>query len=329
MLTELFSDLKIFDIDPAKLRSKNFYEDFIIKERESFWEERKVLNKPRDQARCFLCGCSNGHGLFLEYQGYCLLRCPQCDVVFANIDVGDNYHRLVYDNTDYADSFYREVVETWDYRMHTFGKERLAYLQEKCGLKPAEHSLLDVGCGVGYFLKYLQDAGVKCKGLEVTPSHLEFCRQQGLKVASHELAEESDTYDVITMFDVLEHLSNPVEVFKQAAAVLNTGGCVLAYTPNILSFAFHFQGGKQNLLLPYEHLCFYTPQSLNYLAAQSGFDVASVEYYGLDLVDYLAMKQYEDGIPYNEKLKEIIPYLQALIDKHQLANHLRVVFRKA
>lgn len=328
MLDKLFSGLRVFDIDPAKLRSKNFYEDFIVRERATFWQERKVLNKAASEAHCFLCGARQGHSLFLEHDGYCLLRCAECDVIFANIRVDEDYHRLVYANEDYAESFYREVVDTWDYRMQTFGKERLAYLGEKCTFDPSEHSLLDVGCGVGYFLKYLQDADVRCKGLEVTASHVEFCRSQGLNVASHNLAEEHGQYNVVTMFDVLEHLAQPVQVFKEAAACLEEGGYLLAYTPNILSFAFYFQGAKQNLLLPYEHLCFYTPQSLQYLAAKSGFEITSVEYCGLDLVDYLAMKQYEDGIAYNEKLRDVIPYLQALIDKQQLANHMRVVFKK-
>lgn len=327
-MNHIFSELKVFDIDPSKLRSKNFYEDFVVKERNEFWEQRKVLNKSTENATCFLCGSVRGHEEFLVYEGYQLMQCPTCDAIFANITVDENYTSIVYNNQTYSESIEREVVDTFEYRKNTFGKERLAYIVEKCGFEVSRHSLLDVGCGAGYMLKYLNERNIRCEGLEVTDYLVRFCRELGLNVSDNKLSEVKGLFNVVTMFDVLEHLAEPITVFNEANEKLENGGCVLAYTPNILSFAFHFQGGKQNLLLPYEHLCFYTEKSLHYLARETGFEVASVDYFGLDIVDYFSMKQFEDGVPYNSNLKEIIPYLQALVDKQNISNHMRVVFKK-
>ena len=150
-----------------------------------------------------------------------------------------------------------------------------------------------------------------------------------LKVDKDTLENEPDSqFNIITMFDLLEHLSKPRDFFSQASKKLKDSGFVLMYTPNIHSFSFYFQKGHHNILLPYEHLCFYNQDSLEFLASRTGYSVASIEYYGLDIVDYLCMKGYEDGVEYNQNLKEIIPYIQALIDMENISNHMRVVFKK-
>ncbi len=73
---------------------------------------------------------------------------------------------------------------------------------------------------------------------------------------------------------------------------------------------------------------FYNQRSLSHLAEETGFTVESIDYYGLDIVDYFSMKGYKDDINYNEKLSDIIPYMQALIDSEKMSNHIRIVFKK-
>ena len=75
-------------------------------------------------------------------------------------------------------------------------------------------------------------------------------------------------------------------------------------------------------------LCFFDPKSLNFLAEKNGFQVESVDYYGLDIMDFLFMKTYDDGFDYLTGLKEFIPVMQAVLDKQKLSNHQRVVFKK-
>jgi 2-polyprenyl-3-methyl-5-hydroxy-6-metoxy-1,4-benzoquinol methylase len=328
-MSKIFDGIKVFDIDPSSLRSENFYKDFIVNERARFWETRSVLNKKLEDAVCFVCGNKENNILFLEHDGYLLCECSHCSAVFANIDISDEYEKIVYDNDFYNDSIKREVLDTYEYRKNKFGKERLEYIAEKCKFDIQSHSLLDLGCGPGYFLKYLDEQGVECKGLELTDFLVDVCCEQNLNVTKTMLEDEKDSsYNIITMFDVLEHLSKPIDFFETLNKKIKSNGYVLAYTPNIHSFAFNFQKGKQNLLLPYEHLCFHNKESLSFVANKTGFEIVSIECFGLDIVDYFSMKEYEDGIDYNDKLKEIIPYMQALIDKTNISNHMRIIMRK-
>ncbi len=327
-MKNIFENYKIFDIDPSKLRSKNFYRDFVVGERTRFWEERKIFNKSDDDSCCFLCGNRESNRSFLQYREYRLLECDQCHLVFANIRIDEQYEKMIYDTRCYEDVTKREVIDSYEYRKNTFGKERFEYIENIMTLTK-KSKLLDVGCGPGYFLKYAHDQGVIVKGLEITPFLVSLCKKQGLNVEKASLEDEPDgEYDVITLFDVLEHLSEPVSFVRQVNLKLLDNGIMVMYMPNIHSFAFYFQGNRQNLLQPYEHLCFYNKSSLDWLARQCSFEVVSVEFFGLDVIDYFTMKEYEDGVEYNKNLQEIIPYLQALVDVSNISNHMRVVFKK-
>lgn len=327
-MKEIFKKYKLFDIDVSKLRSPNFYKNFIVNERKIFWKERSILNKKTTDSECLLCGNKISNSSFLNHEGYELTKCKNCELVFANILLDDTYTKSIYDTNEYEESTKIEILDTYDYRKNKFGKERFEYLEEKCNFTKND-TLLDLGCGPGYFLKYLDELKIKSKGLEVTDYLVNICKENNLNVENKYLEYESKLeYNVITMFDVLEHLRNPIELFNQANDKIKKDGFVLAYTPNIHSFSFAFQEGSQNLLLPYEHLGFYNKKSLDYLAEKTGFKVVSIDYYGLDMVDYLSMKEYEDNIDYNSKLQEIIPYMQALIDDAKISNHMRIVFQK-
>ena len=141
-------------------------------------------------------------------------------------------------------------------------------------------------------------------------------------------AEPPNTYTVATLFDVLEHLQDPTTFFTDLNRTLKVGGFVLAYTPNIHSLAYTLQGERQNTLYPFQHVAFFDETSLAYLAQHSGFEVASIDYYGLDIMDYFCMKQYDDKLDYLAKLREFIPLMQAIVDAQGISNHMRIIFKK-
>ena len=81
-------------------------------------------------------------------------------------------------------------------RKTQIGSERYEYLLGRLDLDPAKARVLDVGCGSGAMLAALQERGVSCRGLEVNPGAVEFCRRMGLDVRRGELEHEEDrSYD--------------------------------------------------------------------------------------------------------------------------------------
>ncbi|MDV7340803.1 class I SAM-dependent methyltransferase [Terasakiella sp. A23] len=323
-------NLRFFDVKAHALRGKKFFEGIVNYRKKLLPLHEYRIQKP-DQFSCVLCGHDKGK-LLLEWEaGYQLYHCEKCSAVSPNISPEQEKDHIdnVYATNLYMDKLEREIHAQYDYRKNTFGKERLKYCIKRLNLDPSEIKLLDVGCGAGYFLSYLTDHGVDCRGLEVTKGLAQYCQKRGLNVDATDLGDEADgTYDVIVMFDVLEHVYNPVELLKTANRKLKDNGYLILYTPNIHSLSFELMGAAENVLLPFEHVCFYDEKSFNLLAEKSEFNVHSLETYGFDIMDYLLMKEHEDNFAYTEKLHDMMRWVQAILDQQGLSNHFRLTLQK-
>lgn len=326
-MKDILIGYKIFAIDPKKSRSKDFYKNMLEYRTHVMKKFARTVKKPGEFV-CLLCGGRKATQT-LTLGKYALYECTRCSLVSPNVRFTTTVGHELYDDPANVKDTVREIVKTYEYRKNTYAPERLAYLLEKTGLIKRSLRLLDVGCGPGYFLKYLKEQKVAAKGLDFAEFLVAICRREGLDVAATELKDEKpESYNVLTLFDVLEHLTDPVTFFTHANRALTKGGFVLAYTPNIHSLAYRLQGARQNTLYPFQHVAFYDSVSLNYLANRTGFEVMSVDCYGLDIMDYFCMKQYDDRYDYLGKLQEFVPLMQAVVDKQGISNHIRIVLRK-
>ncbi|KKQ57702.1 MAG: Methyltransferase type 12 [Parcubacteria group bacterium GW2011_GWA2_38_13] len=326
-MRNILKEYKIFDIDPKRLRSKKFYKN-MLELHEKLMVKFKSAIKPNEQFVCLLCQ-SDQKKLFLEYRGYSLFECSRCGLVSPNIDFQKVKDQDIYEDEAYYLDTRREILDTYEYRKNTYAPERLKYILEKTKLDVNQINLLDVGCGPGYFIEHLKSMGIKYKGLELTDYLVTICNERSLSVAKTELKDEPDgAYNVITMYDVLEHVSNPLTLFRDLHKKLADTGFVVAYSPHIHSIAFYLLKEKQNTLYPFQHIAFYDAKSLQYVAEKTGFKVHSINFFGLDVIDYFCYRMYADNCDYLEKFKEFMPVMQAIIDKMNLSNHIRVIFKK-
>jgi len=319
---------KIFNIDSKQSRPKDFWKNVLVY-KDHMMNKFASSIKTRNKFVCPLCGSQKGDN-FLSYNKYQLIDCSKCGLVSPNVDFTKLGNHGVYDDEVYKRDVRINVLNTYDYRKKTLAPERLNYILEKTKISKNRIKLLDVGCGPGYLLSYLKDNGVKYKGLELSDFLVKICKNRGLNVESADLKNEKDgSYNIITLYDVLEHLTDPITLFKTINKKLIKNGFVIAHTPNIHSLSFLLMGKDQNNLYPFQHICFFDQRSLDYLAKKTGFKVHSVDYYGLDVMDYFCMKNYEDRFDYSSRLKDFIPLMQAIIDKQNISNHMRIVFQKS
>ena len=97
--------------------------------------------------------------------------------------------------------------------------------------------ILDVGCGQGDFLDLAGRAGFETQGLELNRAAAEVAGSKGHKVHTkllHEIDRDQTAggFDLITLFQVLEHVPAPVSVLQQASALLNAGGYISVAVPS-------------------------------------------------------------------------------------------------
>jgi SAM-dependent methyltransferase len=146
----------------------------------------------------------------------------------------------------------------------------------------SEGSVLDVGCGLGFFLRALDPKHWDRYGVEPMPvPYRQAARSLGSeRVHNGDLLAArlpSNKFDAITFWDSLEHLPNPRAVLQEAARLLRPGGIVVIGLPNFGSYqARHFGEDWFGLSLPH-HLCHYTRETLTRLLETCGFRVRVME----------------------------------------------------
>jgi SAM-dependent methyltransferase len=117
--------------------------------------------------------------------------------------------------------------------------------------------LLDVGCGNGDFMLWMQQLGWQVEGIELDPLAAKIAIERGLRVRVAKI-EEADfgqgSFDAITLLHVAEHLPNPARVFEKLAPFLKPGGVLVSVSPNPRSIVRRLFGNKWYALDPPRHL---------------------------------------------------------------------------
>lgn len=137
--------------------------------------------------------------------------------------------------------------------------------------------LLDVGCNIGLFLKVAREEGFEVTGVELNQGCAEYGKNHfGLNIHSEYLEIvnfPAENFDVVTLFDVLEHVPDLHGFLREVGRVLKPGGLIVVQSPNLDSLMAEITGSQWNWLTPPDHLFHFTPDSLKKLLYVSGFVV--------------------------------------------------------
>jgi 2-polyprenyl-3-methyl-5-hydroxy-6-metoxy-1,4-benzoquinol methylase len=146
--------------------------------------------------------------------------------------------------------------------------------------------MIDVGCGIGYFLEEAKKRGWEVYGTEYTDEAVEICRQKGIimhKGALNSVSYEPNYFDVITSFEVIEHINNPREELEHFYNILRPNGLVYVTTPNFNSLLrYYLKSSYDNICYP-EHLSYYTPKTIKRLFTSKGFKPLKIETTGISI----------------------------------------------
>ena len=154
-------------------------------------------------------------------------------------------------------------------------------------------SVLDIGCGDGAFLSVFEDKHIL--GVEPSARARELCVKKGLEVASS-ISNINETFDVITLWHVLEHLPNLEKDLKVLMSLLSDEGRLFIAVPNCKSWDAEYYGGFWAGYDVPRHVWHFDKESLESTLVSTGFEIAAYEPQILDLfyVAYLSEK-YKGG----------------------------------
>ncbi|MHB8910146.1 MAG: class I SAM-dependent methyltransferase [Syntrophales bacterium] len=158
-------------------------------------------------------------------------------------------------------------------------RKRYAYIVRIKQFKK-EGALLDVGCNIGTFMKVARDEGFAVTGVEMNAGCAAYGREWfSLDIRSSSLddaAFPAGTFDVVTMFDVLEHVQDPCALVSEVSRALKPDGLLVVQSPNLTSFMAWLLKENWNWLTPQDHLYHFTPGALSRLLKDGGFTVVEM-----------------------------------------------------
>jgi SAM-dependent methyltransferase len=194
---------------------------------------------------------------------------------------------------------------------------------------PSPVSLLDVGCSSGSVLRIAREMGFDVHGVEPAPKAAATAKNLGFNVFCgllHEAAFPDERFDMVTLFEVIEHLQHPLDLAREIHRILRPGGVWLIGTGNAASWTARAEKGKWEYFdidRHGGHISFFTPDSMRLLARLSGFEVAHLSTRRVRLVE----KHHAGPLAYQASkiLRELLEIPARLLDK---GHDLQFVLRK-
>lgn len=239
----------------------------------------------RFEIPCLLCGGSR-RVVMHEKSPFQIVRCADCSFVYTLPRLSPEALRQMYQSdywrSDAAKDFgYTDYVADEPLYVRTF--ELRADLVAKHRPPPAR--LLDVGCAAGFALTALRARGYDVHGVELSAEMAALARRRlgtpadpdaGRAIVHEGVLEEGlfgGRFDVITMFDVVEHIEDPIAFLATARRLLAPGGIVVFETQNVASTFARLMGVRWQHYKFQEHLYHFDPKTIRVLLAKAGFEL--------------------------------------------------------
>lgn len=186
---------------------------------------------------------------------------------YAIMDRVEDKHWWFVGRRAILETFMRQIVDRYELALRA-AQDRPA----KAGVQDAIR-ILDVGCGTGANIEMLSQFGT-AEGVDVSDDALEFCRRKGLVVRkglAEQLPFESETFDITTALDVVEHLDDDIAGLKEMFRVTKHGGYSLVFVP-----AFMWLWGVQDDVS--NHRIRYTRKQIVERIRMAGFTIERATY---------------------------------------------------
>lgn len=208
-----------------------------------------------------------------------IYQCDDCNVI---------WHEPIIENSSYYESEeYRKSLEGTSeendfYKLHD--KESLDKFQYT-GTTIFRHRIVcDIGCGCGAFLDYIKGVADKVIGIEPSSKYREIMNRKGFYTyayAQEAIKDFHNKIDVITSFDVIEHVQSPKEFLSDVYSLLSNNGQAIIGTPTDAPVMRELLGEiyEKNLLFSTQHPWILSEYNMNLMAERIGFKNIKFKYF--------------------------------------------------
>jgi SAM-dependent methyltransferase len=228
-------------------------------------------------SHCLVCEAQDAAPL---YPG--ILRCRACGYVFADMRLTDEELFKLYNEDFFTGAEFSDYAADAKFFRKNFA---LRLRELKKFLDPARHQkLLEIGCAYGFFLDMARGEFAQVQGIDITDAGVRYAREE-LKldvVQADFLAHDygAEKFDVVCMWDTIEHLREPHRYVEKIAAHTAPGALLALTTGDIESANARLRKDRWRLIHPPTHLHYFSSKSIARLLDAHGFDLVYNRYCG-------------------------------------------------
>lgn len=200
-----------------------------------------------------------------------IYTCSTCGCLMADID----FVHEQYESQDYYTMIHKtraEIEYEWGFRWR--------YVLSCIAEQNHFSTLLDVGAGNGYFVDLaIKEYGLKSTGLEISAEEIEFAKSViGVDLINENINDHKPKYDVVTCFNVLEHVPDPQALLACLVDRIQPGGILVISTPNPACIHARVKG-KENwdMVAPPHHINLFTRSALDEMVGIHNLEVVQYE----------------------------------------------------
>ena len=296
----------------------------------------------RTAVACVGCGGSDGSFQFAK-EGFAYVRCPACGTLFLSprpsIAAFEAFYRESESSRYWAEVFFPAVAEIRRERMFRPRVDRLAGLCRERGIRVER--LIDVGAGYGIFLDEWRARFPQTDLLAVEPSAplARECRSKSLTVVEdmvESVIGHERSADLVTCFEVLEHVYSPLDFVRVLKGLVRAGGYVCVSTLCIDGFDLQMLWEKSTQISPPHHINFLSVRGFETLFARAGLEDISVTTPGQLDVDIVRNATERDPglLTGNRFLHTVLARestarrFQEFLSENQLSSHAWIMGRR-
>lgn len=341
----------------SDIRSPDIVKEHLKREREwmaQFEDETGLVkNDFTVMGPCPCCG-KNNFKYLLKKWSFKLVTCLVCSTIFANPKFTPEMLDLYYNSKESREK-YHELLTSGSSntnRLHKIFLPRRNFIEKKIlekGKKIQDIKLLDIGCASGQFLSVFDKKNSPSLfGIEANSNLAQEAEKlvQNAKIINSTIETavlEPEFFDVVTVWETLEHLFDPFLFLKQIVKILKKDGLCFMSFPNIEGFDIQILWDKGEAFSPPSHLNYFRKSTVHKLFERAGLKLDFIVTPGILDVDIIRNRidrhpdikkrlgEYWTNILKNDtEENEILrEKLQSLITENGLSSNMMVVCYKS
>jgi SAM-dependent methyltransferase/ribosomal protein S27E len=327
----------------SEIRPKALFDEYLAAVQEDialfFKEKSGFVSVPCPGCR----GSVGAEGEKFVKDGFPYVKCPGCGTLFVSPrpprDALDRFYRESRSSRFWVDRFYRETEEAR--REKIFVPRARDVVEKTHALLPniQKPSFADIGAGYGTFLEEARRLShfESLSAIEPFGPLADVCESKGFSVvrSTVEKAFAAGPFDVVSSFELFEHVFDPAEFLKAIWRLVKPGGLFFMTTLSGAGFDLVLLGPRSKSLSPPHHLNFINPFSLATLLRRVGFETIEITTPGQLDVEIVLNADKEAPVncdPFTRKLLEgnadVRSNFQEFLRKNCLSSHVRAIARK-